>query len=86
MGAPFVGEPKLDLRNAARVIADKWGYGATVARLTPDQKVGSSNLSALTFFVSKFDKGKCRCLWLMSWSLEGVFTQGKRLESAAASC
>ena len=23
------------------------GYGATVARLTPDQKVGSSNLSAL---------------------------------------
>ena len=24
------------------------GYGATVARLTPDQKVGSSNLSALT--------------------------------------
>ena len=24
-----------------------WGYGATVARLTPDQKVGSSNLSAL---------------------------------------
>jgi hypothetical protein len=25
------------------------GYGATVARLTPDQKVGSSNLSALIF-------------------------------------
>ena len=24
-----------------------WGYGATVARLTPDEKVGSSNLSAL---------------------------------------
>ena len=24
-----------------------WGYGATVARLTPDQKVGSSNLSGL---------------------------------------
>ena len=24
-----------------------WGYGATAARLTPDQKVGSSNLSAL---------------------------------------
>ena len=24
------------------------GYGATVARETPDQKVGSSNLSALT--------------------------------------
>ena len=25
------------------------GRGATAARLTPDQKVGSSNLSALTF-------------------------------------
>ena len=24
-----------------------WGYGATVARLTPDQKVGISNLSVL---------------------------------------
>ena len=24
-----------------------WLYGATVARLTPDQKVGSSNLSAV---------------------------------------
>ena len=28
------------------------GSGATVARLTPDQKVGSSNLSALMLFVS----------------------------------
>ena len=27
------------------------GYGATAARLTPDQKVGSSNLSALIFFL-----------------------------------
>ena len=26
-----------------------WGYGATAARLTPDQKVGSSNLSGLIF-------------------------------------
>ena len=24
-----------------------WGYGATVARVTPDHKVGSSNLSGL---------------------------------------
>ena len=30
------------LRDAPR------GYGATAARLTPDQKVGSSNLSGLT--------------------------------------
>ena len=28
------------------------GYGATAARLTPDQKVGSSNLSGLIFFLS----------------------------------
>ena len=28
-----------------------WGYGATVARLTPDQKVGSSNLSGLIAMV-----------------------------------
>ncbi len=28
-----------------------WGYGATAARLTPDQKVGSLNLSALIFGV-----------------------------------
>jgi hypothetical protein len=29
------------------------GYGATAARLTPDQKVGSSNLSALMFMPSR---------------------------------
>ena len=33
---------------AARFVWHR-GYGATVARLTPDQKVGSSNLSALIF-------------------------------------
>ena len=33
-----------------------WGYGATVARLTPDQKVGSSNLSALTFAVTRIKR------------------------------
>ena len=27
------------------------GYGATATRLTPDQKVGSSNLSGLTFVI-----------------------------------
>ena len=31
----------------------QWGYGATAARLTPDQKVGSSNLSALTIAVAR---------------------------------
>jgi hypothetical protein len=29
------------------------GYGATAARLTPDQKVGSSNLSALISYHAK---------------------------------
>ena len=30
-----------------------WGYGATAARLTPDQKVGSSNLSGLIEFENR---------------------------------
>ena len=34
-------------RERSQSVLPKWGYGATVARLTPDQKVGSSNLSAL---------------------------------------
>ena len=41
------------LRTNAKEFAEThvshWGYGATAARLTPDQKVGSSNLSALIF-------------------------------------
>ena len=37
-----------------------WGYGATVARLTPDQKVGSSNLSALKFLYA--DEKHIACL------------------------
>ena len=36
-------------RNKPLSIALVRGYGATAARLTPDQKVGSSNLSALIF-------------------------------------
>ena len=40
------------------------GYGATAARLTPDQKVGSSNLSglicALVFFVVAHTPNKAR--------------------------
>ena len=35
--------------NVAVRCVGKWGYGATAARLTPDQKVGSSNLSGLIF-------------------------------------
>ena len=37
---------RLLLRHGA---VDIWGYGAMAARLTPDQKVGSSNLSGLIF-------------------------------------
>ena len=33
----------------AKVRKSMRGYGATAARLTPDQKVGSSNLSGLIF-------------------------------------
>ena len=35
-----------------------WGYGAMAARLTPDQKVGSSNLSGLISFVPKSEAGR----------------------------
>ena len=35
------------VRQAKDTVEINWGYGATAARLTPDQKVGSSNLSAL---------------------------------------
>ena len=35
-------------RGSGRTSAAHGGYGATAARLTPDQKVGSSNLSALS--------------------------------------
>ena len=39
-----------------------WGYGATVARLTPDQKVGSSNLSALIFSMALHEMLPCSSL------------------------
>ena len=35
------------------------GYGATAARLTPDQKVGSSNLSALNFRFPMANRSSC---------------------------
>ena len=37
--------------NIVAAAAAARGYGAMAARLTPDQKVGSSNLTALTFAV-----------------------------------
>ena len=37
------------------------GHGATAARLTPDQKVGSSNLSALTLATEHKQQFACIC-------------------------
>ena len=45
--SPVYGIGKVGIGRA--VTSSRWGYGATAARLTPDQKVGSSNLSALNF-------------------------------------
>ena len=45
---------------AARQVIFQRGYGATVARLTPDQKVGSSNLSALTLCKNAGDSDDVR--------------------------
>ena len=39
-------------------------YGATVARLTPDQKVGSSNLFGLAFLISSLSTSICLCATL----------------------
>ena len=36
------------------MLAMQRGYGATAARLTPDQKVGSSNLSALIYLYHSY--------------------------------
>ena len=52
-------------RVARKVI--KWLYGATAARLTPDQKVGNSNLSALISATARRDifserRGRCRAV------------------------
>ena len=42
---------------------DTRGYGATVARLTPDQKVGSSNLSALILPTRRIEGCGLQILW-----------------------
>ena len=35
------------MNESCHVFRAAWGYGATAARVTPDQKVGRSNLSGL---------------------------------------
>ena len=42
-----------------------WLYGATAARLTPDQKVGSSNLSVVIFLSGRWDRRMRVTSWLM---------------------
>ena len=60
-GLPRCGAPsQLSIRQACiyyRLRAHSGGYGAMAARLTPDQKVGSSNLSGLICF-RVYGKGK----------------------------
>ena len=57
--------------NAAALL--QRGYGATAARLTPDQKVGSSNLSALTF-PDPLGHVQSRLLFL-GWGMPGELAQ-----------
>ena len=47
MGIPTKTSNQESARSHGGRNASYWAYGATVARLTPDQKVGNSNLSAL---------------------------------------
>ena len=56
-----------------------WGFGATAARLTPYQKIGSSNLSDLMFAHSTFltaisrPLDLCRaCVETRDFGLEGA--------------
>ena len=50
---PCCAQAFVDVGVAGVAARSVWhrGYGATVARLTPDQKVGSSNLSVLILYV-----------------------------------
>ena len=60
------------------------GYGATAARLTPDQKVGSSNLSVLTFSDALGERDimtACDLMWVRTIAAAGLL----RLLNHAAS-
>ena len=57
---------------------DKRGYGATAARLTPDQKVGSSNLSGL---MTKFPM----CLQPQSWNSNSLLHMSRDGQCAVGS-
>ena len=50
LGAAHIGTVHL-AHHKKLILPDpsNWGYGATAARLTRDQKVGSSNFSPLTY-------------------------------------
>ncbi len=43
----------VDIKILSKLNVATWLHGATVARLTPDQKVESSNLSGVTFVLLK---------------------------------
>ena len=62
-----------------------WGYGATVARLTPDQQVGTSNLSVLILCLGELDANpahaRLRCMQNPEVGLEPTISSlgGRRL-------
>ena len=58
------------------------GYGATAARLTPDQKVGSSNLSAL---IHLLDLSSSVCCWpsMHQASSDGAALQARSCNALA---
>ena len=57
------------------------GYGATAARLTPDQKVGSSNLSGLSRCIASFSRLRSAVAVLL---LKAVYHGGCRRPLRAA--
>ena len=64
--------------SALHAIDVNWGYGATAARLTPDQKVGSSNLSGL---MTKFPM----CLQPQSWNSKSLLRMSRVGQCAVGS-
>ena len=60
------------------LLTDNRGYGVTAARLTPDQKVGSSNLSGL---MTKFPM----CLQPQSWNGKSLLRMSRVEQRAVGS-
>ncbi len=63
------------------VVISVRGYGATAARLTPDQKVGSSNLSGLNFSFAAAQRLQRNGLIQASHACDPGSTPGMRILS-----